>query len=73
MAKESLVVHVRKLLFKKYMKIHKMIFFNKSRGKENNIRRAYTSIWLKKKKKKKKRALLSFYSVHDIFSKQKQC
>ena len=71
MAKESLVVHVRKLLFKKYMKIHKMIFFNKSRGKENNIRRAYTSIWLKKKKKK--RALLSFYSVHDIFSKQKQC
>ena len=70
MAKENLVVHVRKLLFKKYMKIHKMIFFNKSRGKENNIRRAYTSIWLKKKKK---RALLSFYSVHDIFSKQKQC
>ena len=72
MAKESLVVHVRKLLFKKYMKIHKMIFFNKSRGKENNIRRAYTFIWLKKKKNKK-RALLSFYSVHDIFSKQKQC
>ena len=27
MAKESLVVHVRKLILKKYMKNHKIIFF----------------------------------------------
>ena len=34
MAKESLVVHVQKLLFKKYMKNHKNKFFNKVEGKK---------------------------------------
>ena len=45
MTKESLVVHVRKLLLKKYMKNHKikMFFFKQSRGEENNIKIAHTS------------------------------
>ena len=44
MAKESLVVHVQK-----YMKNHKIHFLKKkkqSRGDENNIKRAHTSIRL---------------------------
>ena len=53
MAKESLVVHVQKLLFKKYMKnphIYIYIYINKlSRGEENNIRITHTSTWLLKK------------------------
>ena len=52
MAKESLVVHVRKLLFKKYTKNHKFIYifiyFLLSRGEENNIRTAHTSTRLLK-------------------------
>ena len=50
MAKESLVVNVQKLLFKKYLKNHKIkfFFFKQSRGEENNIRRAHTSTQLKK-------------------------
>ena len=48
-ARESLVVQVRKLLFKKYMNNHKIIFFLKqNRGEENNIRRAHTSTRLLK-------------------------
>ena len=45
MTKESLVVHVRKLLFKKYMKNYKInfFFFKQSKGEENNIRITYTS------------------------------
>ena len=63
MAKESLVVHVRKLLFKKYMKNHNIyIYIFLSRGEENNIRRAHTSTWLKKKKK----SLHGFYSNLEI-------
>ena len=42
MAKESLVVHVQKLLFKKYTKNHKFIYIFiyllLSRGEENNKR-----------------------------------
>ena len=34
MAKESLVDHVRKLLFKKYMINHKIIFFKKVEEKK---------------------------------------
>ena len=50
MAKESLVVYVRKLLFKKYMKNHKIKkFFLQSRRKENKIRRAHISTRLLKK------------------------
>ena len=60
MAKESLVVHVRKLLFKKYMKNYKIIK-KKSKGEENNIRTAHTSTQLLKKYW----GLLYFYSVHD--------
>ena len=51
MAKESLVVNVQKLLFKKYLKNHKInffFFFKQSRGEENNIKRAHTSTQLKK-------------------------
>ena len=54
MAKESLVVHVQKLLFKKYMKnphiyIYIYIYINKlSRGEENNIRTDHASTWLLK-------------------------
>ena len=49
MVKKSLVVHVRKLLFKKYMKNHKInFFFKQSRGEENNIRRTHTSTGFKK-------------------------
>ena len=63
MAKESLVVHVRKLFFKKYMKNHKIIIFflKQSKGEENNIRKAHTSTRLKKIYWD----LLYFYSVHD--------
>ena len=47
MAKESLVVHVQKLHFKKYTKNHKFIYIFiyllLSRGEENNRKRAYTS------------------------------
>ena len=37
MAKESLVVHVRKLLFKKYMKNHKLLFFFFNKVQEKKI------------------------------------
>ena len=52
--KESLVVHVQKLLFKKYMKNHKIyiyiyIYILQSRGEKNNIRRAHISTQIKKK------------------------
>ena len=57
MAKESLVIHVQKLLFKKYTKNHKFIYIFiyllLSRGEENNTRRAYTSTRLNKFEKKK--------------------
>ena len=49
MAKESLIVHVGKLLFKKYMKNH--IYYFLSRGEENNRRRAHTFTRLKTKRK----------------------
>ena len=56
MAKESLVVHVQKLHFKKYTKNHKFIYIFiyllLSRGEENNRKRAYTSTRLNKLKKK---------------------
>ena len=66
MVKESLVVHIQKLLFKKYMKNRKIyiyiyIYLKQNRGEENNIRRAHTSTWLKKKYW----GLICFYSVHD--------
>ena len=48
MAKENLVVHIRKLFFKTYMKNHKIYFFKQSRGEENNRRRAHTSTQIKK-------------------------
>ena len=53
MGEESLLVHVQKLLFKKYMKNHKniYIYYFLSRGEENNRRRAHTFTRLKKKKK----------------------
>ena len=46
------MVHVQKLLFKKYMKNHKIFIKKKKqiRGEENNKRRAHTSTRLKKKK-----------------------
>ena len=44
------MVHVRKLLFKKYIKNHQIkFFFKQNRGEENNIRKTYTSTRLKKK------------------------
>ena len=50
MLKGVLVVHVRKLFLKKYMKNQKnrFFFFLQSRGEENNIRRAHTSTQFKK-------------------------
>ena len=70
MAKESLVVHVQKLLFKKYTKNHKFIYifiyFLLSRGEENNRKRAYTSTRLNKLKKKITYwGLHYFYNIHD--------
>ena len=62
MTKESLVVHVRKLLFKKYMESHKIKNkIKQSKGEENNKRRAHISTRLKKKIL----GLHCFYSVHD--------
>ena len=55
MAKESLVVHVRKLLFKKYKKNHKITFKKYKKNhkviyiyiiEENNRRIGHTSTWL---------------------------
>ena len=69
MAKESLVVHVQKLHFKKYTKNHKFIYIFiyllLSRGEENNRKRAYTSTRLNKLKKKKYWGLHYFYNIHD--------
>ena len=69
MAKESLVVHVQKLHFKKYTKNHKFIYIFISlllwRGEENNRKRAYTYTRLHKLKKKTYWGLHYFYNIHD--------
>ena len=50
MAKESLIVHVGKLLFKKYMKNHKIIFFfNKLEEKKIKKEELIPLLSLKKK------------------------
>ena len=43
-----MLVYVQKLLFKKYMKNHKIYIFLNKVGEENNRRRAHTSTWFKK-------------------------
>ena len=50
MNKKNLVVHLRKLLFKIYIKTI-IYIYKQNRGEENNIRKAHTSTWLKKKKR----------------------
>ena len=51
MAKESLVDHVRKLLFKKYMKNHKIIFIKKVEEKKITEDELISLLGFKKKKK----------------------
>ena len=51
MVKESLVVHVRKLLFKKYMKNNKLLFFfNKVQEKKITEKELILPLDFKKKK-----------------------
>ena len=64
MAIESLVVHVRKLLFNKYMKNHKIIFFLFNKVEMKKITEEQL-IPLHSALKKKKRDLHCFYSIHD--------
>ena len=62
MAKESLMVHVGKLLFKKYMKNHKInFFFNKLEEKKIKKEELIPLLSLKKKYW----GLHYFNSVHD--------
>ena len=62
MAKESLIVHVGKLLFKKYMKNHKIIFFfNKLEEKKIKKEELIPLLSLKKIYW----GLFYFYIVHD--------
>ena len=51
MAKENSVVHVQKLLFKKYMIIYKINFFNKIEKKKIIEEKLIPLLDLKKKKK----------------------
>ena len=51
MAKESLVVHVRKLLFKKYKKNHKITF--KKYKKNHKVIYIYIYIYINKVEEKK--------------------
>ena len=46
MNKKNLVVHLRKLIFKIYIKNHYIYIYKQNRGEENNIRKAHTSTWL---------------------------